>query len=140
MPESPLVADSDTARANAAVVVGFFETVLGPSHGTGELTRYLDPGFIDHDAQGDDRGLTGVTAKLDGLWSALPDTFYVVDAVVAAGEHVAVRSRLVAPAAGSSPAAEVAFADTYRVVGGLIAEHWHVVDTASLGALLTSRT
>ena len=140
MTDSPLVADSDTARANAEVVLGFFETVLGPSHGTGELTRYLDPGFLDHDAQGDDRGLTGVTAKLAGLWSALPDAVYAVDAVVAAGEHVAVRSRLVAPAAGSAPAAEVAFADTYRVADGLIVEHWHVVDTAALGALLASRT
>ncbi len=140
MPDSPVVADSDAARANAEVVLEFFATVLGPSHDTGGVARFLAESFIDHDAQGDDHGLTGVTAKLDGLWSALPDASYVVDAVVAAGEHVAVRSRLVAPAAGSAPAAEVAFADTYRVVGGVISEHWHVVDTAALGALLASRT
>lgn len=30
----------------------------------------------------------------------------------------------------------VDFADVYRVRGGRIADHWHVVDTAALGALL----
>jgi predicted SnoaL-like aldol condensation-catalyzing enzyme len=135
-----VAADTPEARANAAHVLEFFAVVLGPGHDADALPRFLAPTFVDHDPAGDDAGLAGVGAKLAGLWAALPDGRYVPDAVVAADELVAVRSRLVAPATRSTPAIAVPFADTYRVIDGLIAEHWHVVDAAALGAALASRT
>ncbi len=134
-----LAADTPEARAAAALVLEFFEVVLGPAHDGDALPRFLAATFVDHDPAGDDAGLAGVGAKLAGLWSALPDGRYVPDAVVAADELVAVRSRLIAPATGSAPAISVPFADTYRVVDGLIAEHWHVVDATALGTALASR-
>jgi predicted SnoaL-like aldol condensation-catalyzing enzyme len=135
-----VAADTPEARANAALVLEFFEVVLGPIHDGDALPRFLAATFLDHDPAGDDAGLPGVGAKLAGLWAALPDGRYVPDAVVAADELVTVRSRLVAPATGSAPAISVPFADTYRVVDGLIREHWHVVDATALGAALASRT
>jgi len=138
MPE--VAADTSEARANAALVLEFFAVVLGPGHDSHALARFLAPTFVDHDPTGDDAGRAGVEAKLAGLWAALPDGRYVPDAVVAADELVSVRSRLVAPATASAPAMAVPFADTYRVVDGLIVEHWHVVDAAALGTALASRT
>ena len=134
-----IAADSDAARASADLVVDFFRVVLGPAHGTGELDHYLAESFVDHDPAGGDAGRSGVAAKLDALWSALPDACYVLDTVVAAGDLVATTARLVREESVTAPRFEVAFADRYRVLGRRIVEHWHVVDTVALAAAFGAR-
>lgn len=139
MTDRPFIAaDSIAARANVEIILDFFEIVLGAGHGTNEIGRFLSPGFIDHDPASIDSGVSGVAAKLDGLWSALPEGRYIPETVVSAGELVVVRSRLVTRSSDSAVTRGVTFADTYRVVDGLIAEHWHVVDNAALASLLAS--
>jgi len=141
MSDRPIIAaDSDAARANAQVVLDFFEVVLGFEHNTDQIGRFVSPGFIDHDPAGADSGMGGVAAKLDGLWSALPEGRYIPETVVSAGELVVVRSRLVTRSSDSAVTRGATFADTYRVVDGFIAEHWHVVDNAALASLLASVT
>jgi predicted SnoaL-like aldol condensation-catalyzing enzyme len=126
--ETPIAADTAAARAAAEVVTGFFAEVLSGPRDTAALDRFVAEDFVDHDPAGDDHGIAGVATKLAGLWTALPDGAYALDRVVAAGESVVAFSRL-------TPG-DVAFADLYRVRDGRIREHWHVVDTAALGAAL----
>lgn len=135
-----IAADTTAARANAEVVLAFFARVLGPTHETSAVPLFLAPTFVDHDPAAGDSGVSGVAAKLEGLWGLLPHAFYEADAVIAAGDVVAVASRLVIPASGTAAAVEVAFSDRYRVADALITEHWHVVDTAALGTALGAAT
>ena len=133
MSDPEVRADTDAAAANAARILEFFAAVLGPAHDTARLDGFLAADFVDHDAA------AGVHAKRDGLWSVLSDGHYVPLQVVAAGDLVTVRSELVAPAASRAPALSIAFADTYRMAGGMIAEHWHVVDADALAQAVRSR-
>lgn len=129
----PIIAADGAARANADLVLAFFAEVLGGSRDAGAVDRFVGDDFVDHDPAGDDTGRDGVAAKLTGLWAALPDGAYEPHLVVASRDLVAVHSVL------RTGAGEAAFADVYRVAGGAIREHWHVVDTAALGALLGGR-
>ena len=139
MSDPEVRADTDAAAANAARILEFFAAVLGPTHDTARLDGFLAAEFVDHDAASGDSGSAGVCAKLVGLWSVLSDGHYVPLQVVAAGDLVTVRSGLVAPAASRAPALSIAFADTYRMAGGMIAEHWHVVDADALAQAVRSR-
>lgn len=125
-----MVADLELS-ADARVVRDFFATVLSGPRDTGSLDRFLAPGFVDHSAEGSDWGVSGVRAKLDALWAALPNGEYVLTQVVAEHGLVAARSQLVG---GKQP---VDFADFYRIEGGRIAEHWHVVDASRLEEALS---
>lgn len=139
MNEVEICADTDAAAANAARILEFFAAVLGPAHDTPAVTGYLAADFVDHDATTGDPGAQGVRAKLEALWAALPDGRFEPRQVVAAGDLVTVRSLLVAPATSGAPAVMVPFADTYRLGGGHITEHWHVTDATELGRQLGLR-
>ncbi|MBB3929742.1 putative ester cyclase [Kaistia hirudinis] len=139
MAEGPSIfADSLAASANAELLAAFFASVLcGPSGEGAE--RFLAAEFRDHDPAGDDTGPEGVAAKLAALWLAFPDGRFEPIEIVAAGDRVAVRSRLSGTQAGpfgplpaSGRAIDIAFFDLYRVADGWIAEHWHVFDEAGL--------
>lgn len=133
-----IFADSPAASANAELLAAFFATVLcGPVGAGGE--RFLSADFRDHDPAGDGSGPEGVAAKLAALWLAFPDGRFEPFEIVAAGDRVAVRSRLVGTQSGpfgplpaSGRVIDIAFFDLYRVAGGRIAEHWHVFDEAGL--------
>lgn len=133
MAEPIVAADSPEGRVNAGVVRDFFDRVLSRSHDTAAARALLSPDFVDHDAAGPDSGIDGVAAKLDGLWSVIPDGAYRLERLIAAGDVVAAHSVL--EAAGVS----VRFADLYRVQDARIVEHWHVVDADELGRQLAAR-
>ena len=139
MSEPEIVADTDAAAANAARILEFFAAVLGPAHDTPAVTGYLAADFVDHDPASGDPGAEGVREKLEALWAALPDGRFEPLQVVAAGDLVTVRSLLVAPAISGAPAVAVPFADTYRLSGNQMIEHWHVTDGAELGRQLALR-
>src|SRR5690349_8113499 len=111
-----IVADSESGQANARVVERFFEAVLSGDRDAGAVERYLAEEFVDHDASASDAGVSGVVAKLEALWEAMPRGHYRIVQGVAAGELVMVRSLL---EGGEIP---VEFADTYRVRDGRIVE------------------
>ncbi|MBN9606026.1 MAG: nuclear transport factor 2 family protein [Actinomycetales bacterium] len=131
MTEARVVADTDSARANAEAVLAFFAAALRPPYDLDAVERLVAEDYLDHDPYGEDTRRDGVRAKLEGMWGGLPGGAFVPTLAVAAGDLVTVRSDLVP--AGGSPT--VAFHDTYRVADGRIAEHWHVLDTAALAAL-----
>lgn len=147
MAAAPLIfADSAAARANADLLAAFFAAVLGgPGHA--EAETFLAPTFRDHDPAGGDSGPDGVAAKLATLWQAFPDGRFEPLDIVAAGDRVAVRSRLIGtqtgpfgPLPASGRAVDIAFFDLYRVAGGRIAAHWHVFDEAGLMRQLAAET
>jgi len=125
-----IVADAD-AQASVSVVLRFFAEVLGAAHDVDAARELLAPDFLDHDPAGEDAGPDGVIAKLQGLWSALPDARFEAELVIASGDWVSVQSHL------QTATATVDFADVYRIADGRIAEHWHVVDTAAMAAAIT---
>lgn len=134
-PAGPLVAaDSPGSRANADLVVGFFQRVLSGARDVAAARDLLAPDFVDHDAAGSDSGPAGVAAKLEGLWSALPDGAYRLERLVAAGDLVSAHSVL------EARDVRVPFADLYRIRDGRIVEHWHVVDADELGRQLAARS
>ncbi|MEU3194531.1 nuclear transport factor 2 family protein, partial [Streptomyces sp. NPDC006992] len=115
-----IIADTESARRDAELVLDFFSTVLSGDRDISAVRRFLAPDFVDHDPEGDP-GRTGVAAKLTALWNARPAAAFRPHQAIAAGGYVAVRSTL---EGGERP---VPFADTYRVADGRITEHWHVV-------------
>lgn len=126
----PFEREDRAAPTPVEVVARFFDEVLAGDRDLDVAAQLLAEDFVDHDPAGNDTGPRGVLEKLAGLWRALPDAAFERDIVVADGELVSVHSRLV------TGAGEAAFADVYRVADGRIREHWHVVDTGALAALM----
>lgn len=91
--------------------------------------------YVENDPlPGQGEGRQGLRDRVSMLISALQPVFTVED-VVAEGDRVAVRwrhsGRQVSPFLGlpaSDKSFEIAGIDFFRVAGGRLAEHWHVVD------------
>lgn len=99
------------------------------------LDELVDPGYIEHDPlPGQGTGLAGIKDRYQMLFDGLDPTFTIED-VIAEGDKVVVRwtnsgtnvgDFLGIPATGKSFG--IAGVDIYRVAGGKLVEHWHVVD------------
>lgn len=95
--------------------------------------------YTEHDPlPGQDDGRQGLRERVHTLICALEPMFTVQD-VIAEDDRVVVRWRnrgthvdafLGLPATGKT--FDIAGIDVYRVEGGLLAEHWHVVDQLSM--------
>jgi steroid delta-isomerase-like uncharacterized protein len=95
--------------------------------------------YIENDPlPGQGEGRDGLHDRVSALVSALEPRFTVED-VIAEGDRVVVRWRnrgthvgdfLGLPASGRS--FDIAGIDVYRVAGGRLAEHWHVVDQLTM--------
>ncbi|WP_430298181.1 ester cyclase [Sinomonas sp. B1-1] len=95
--------------------------------------------YTEHDPlPGQSEGRAGLRDRVSMLIAALEPRFSVED-VIAEGDRIAVRWRnrgtQVEPFAGlpaSGKPFDIAGIDIYRVVGGRLAEHWHVVDQLTM--------
>ncbi|MEA5453536.1 ester cyclase [Sinomonas sp. JGH33] len=95
--------------------------------------------YIENDPMpGQGEGRSGLRDRVSMLVTALDPSFTVED-VIAEGDRVVVRWRnrgthvepfLGLPASGKP--FDIAGIDIYRVEGGRLAEHWHVVDQLAL--------
>jgi len=109
-----------------------------------ELDRYLAPGFVDHELEGDlPGGVHGVRIWLLVLRAAFPDLMFTVEDVLEKGDRAAVRVSLSGTHEGEfmgCPPTGRCFAvdqmDMFRFEGGRIAEHWGVTDAAGIIAQL----
>lgn len=136
-------ADSETGRRNAARVVDFFEDILATGHAV-RAADYLSAGFVDHDSEsGAGAVAAGVVARLKAMWATFPDGRFTLEAIVAAGDLVAVRSIFRGTQTGALGAlaptgktVTVSFMDFYRMAGGMLAEHWHDFDQSGMMAQL----
>lgn len=99
------------------------------------LDELVAPDYEEHDPlPGQGTGLDGIKTRLRMLIEAFDPTFTIED-MIAEGDKVVVRwtnsgtnvgDFLGMPATGRS--FSIAGVDIYRLEGGKLAEHWHVVD------------
>ncbi|HJQ52701.1 MAG TPA: ester cyclase [Gemmatimonadaceae bacterium] len=124
-----------TAAANKELVRRFYKEVYGDWN-MALVDTVVSQAFVSHDWPED--GPTGPRAFRDyyaGIRSAVPDARYVVDDVVAEGDRVVVRWRLlgthkgafngIAPTGAPITLKGIAI---YRLEGGKLMERWVVSD------------
>ncbi|HEU4628788.1 MAG TPA: ester cyclase [Gemmatimonadaceae bacterium] len=125
----------DIAAANKALVRRFYQEVY-VDWNMALVDEVVSPRFTSHDWPAD--GPTGplaFRAYYDAIRTAVPDARYEVDDLVAEGDRVVVRWRLlgthegdfrdIAPTGGAITLRGIAI---YRVDGGKLMERWVVAD------------
>jgi len=125
-----------TEQANTELVRAFIEAFWNERQ-IDDADRFLAPGYVDHAyTPGTAIGLKQTAGELS---AAIPDHHSAVEAMVAQDDKVVARLVLRGTHRGpfrGTPATgnpvEVAVYREYRLTGGRIAEHWALLDTASL--------
>ncbi|WP_422935199.1 ester cyclase [Sinomonas sp. P47F7] len=127
-----------SVEISRSLVGRLYEEVLN-KRSLGAIDEIAVEGYIENDPMpGQGEGRSGLRDRVSMLVTALEPRFTVED-VIAEGDRVVVRWRnrgthvepfLGLPATGKS--FEIAGIDIYRVEGGRLAEHWHVVDQLAL--------
>ena len=125
--------------ANKAVYQGFITEVFN-NRRLDRIEEFVAPEAVFHNAPpGLPPGAAGVKLLFAAFQAAFPDIEETLDAVIAEGDTVAVRSTLRGthqgefmglPATGK--AVTISGFDVVRVADGKIAEHWGMVDMFSL--------
>jgi predicted SnoaL-like aldol condensation-catalyzing enzyme len=115
------VALTEREICNTDHVLALYRNVLDP-HDRTKLQEYLAPDYIQHSPEATD-GLTGIGDFLDWLKAAHPGHRNHIQRIVAQDDLVVVHLRVTVPGE-----ADLAVVDIFRFnAGGLIAEHWDVV-------------
>lgn len=115
-------ADLDKTEANRAHVTAFLHEVL-KSGDYGTLTSYINPDtYAQHNPQVAD-GLDGLATFVDALaQDGVSMVYREIHKVVACGSFVAALSHV------DLGGTDMAVVDLFRVEGGLIVEHWDVME------------
>lgn len=130
---------ADTAAANKALVQRFYTEVF--VNWNWELVdEVVSPQFRSHDwSEGSATGPQAFRAFYTGVQSAFPDTRYEVDDLIAEGDRVVVRWRLLGTHqgdfAGIAPTGRpitLKGIAIYRVANGMLMERWVVYDMYGL--------
>ncbi len=119
---------------NKNVVRRIYEEVLN-KRDLDLLDQVVRPDYIEHDPlPGQREGIDGLKDRYQMLFDGLDPQFTIED-MIAEGDRVAVRWVNRGTNIGEflgAPATNRSFAtpgiDIYRLEGGKLAEHWHVVD------------
>ncbi|WP_298193246.1 ester cyclase [Novosphingobium sp.] len=114
----------------------FIQCVWNAEDGVRHLSDWLAPDYLDHAYQGDAAGLANAIAELR---QAFPDAQFEIEDVVAERSTAVLRMRLRATHSGAfrgtaatGAAVDVKVFRWLRFDRGRIAEHWALLDTASL--------
>ena len=108
-------------EANLALVLGMFAEVLNPMD-SAAVDRFIAPGYIQHN-QGVEPGRDALKAFLDVIRQQTPQAVHDVKRAFVDGDHVTVHYHV--RRWPDDPGWAVI--DIFRVEGGLIAEHWDVM-------------
>ncbi len=132
-----------TDQANSATVRAFIEAFWNGRE-RDSVERFLTPGYVDHAYT--PHTADGLMTTAGELAAAFPDHCGTVEAVAAQGDKVMVRLTLRGthdgPFRGTPPTGnpvEVTVYREYRLIDGKIAEHWALLDTATLLRQIGSR-
>jgi len=125
-----------TEQTNTDTVRAFIESFWN-GRDLDSLNRFLTPDYVDHAyVPHTADGLKGTAVDLS---TALPDHRSAIEDMVAQGDKVVARMVMRGthngPFRGSPPTGnpvEVTMYRMYRLAGGKIAEHWGLLDTATL--------
>jgi predicted SnoaL-like aldol condensation-catalyzing enzyme len=107
-------------------VVDAIDQLILEHHPKEALHRYFAADFVEHDPLVDGGGLQGLAAYMSAHgWDPNGNVQQrdIIDRTIVEGPYVVVEHHLYRNA--KDPGA--AFVDTYRVVGGLVREHWDVM-------------
>ena len=129
----------DIAAANKRLVRRFYKEVYGDWN-MALVDEVVSPQFTSHDwPKGSATGPEGFREFYSAIRTALPDARYVVDDVIAEGDRVVVRWRLMGTHEGdfrgiaaTGQAIELKGIAIYRVAGGQLVERWVVTDLHGL--------
>ncbi len=125
-----------TEQTNTDIVRAFIESFWN-GRDADSLHRFLTPDYVDHAYV--PHTVDGLTGTAGDLSTALPDHRSAIEDVVAQGDKVVARMVLRgthdgpfrdAPPTGNP--VEVNVYRMYRLAGGKIADHWALLDTATL--------
>jgi predicted ester cyclase len=125
----------DIAAANTRLVRRFYEEVYGEWN-MSLVDQVVSPLFTSHDwPEGSPTGPRGFGIFYAAIRTALPDARYEVDDLIAEGDKVVVRWRLIGTHQGefrgiapTGRAIELEGIAIYRVHGGKLMERWVVTD------------
>jgi steroid delta-isomerase-like uncharacterized protein len=139
VPERRFVMSDETAAANKALVRRFYKQVY-VDWNMAVADEVVAPQFISHDWP--ERGPTGPKAFRDyyaAIRSAVPDARYEVDDLIAEGDKVVVRWRMIGTHKGAFRGIEpsgrpitLRGVAIYRVQNGKLMERWVVSDLYGL--------
>jgi len=123
------------AAANKRLVRRFYKEVYGEWN-MALVDEVVSPRFTSHDwPEGSPAGPQGFAAFYSAIRTALPDARYVVDDLIAEGDKVVVRWRLLGTHEGdfrgiapTGRAIELKGIAIYRVDEGMLVERWVVTD------------
>jgi predicted ester cyclase len=129
----------ESVAANKELVRSFYQRVF-VDWDLALVKQVVHPQFRSHDWSADSAtGPQGFMDFYEGVRAAFPDTRYVIDDLIAEGDRVVVRWRLlgthqgefygVPPTAGSISLEGIAI---YRVTKGMLMERWVVYDLHGL--------
>jgi predicted ester cyclase len=119
---------------NKVIARGFMETIFS-GHDVDAVDRFVAPDFVDHnpwEARPPTR--EGWKAGAAEFVAAFPDLRCEIDDLIAEGDRVAVRNRLMGTHRGEFVApptgrwVEFRSVDIVRLVDGRIVEHWGLTD------------
>ncbi|MEO6040347.1 MAG: nuclear transport factor 2 family protein [Croceibacterium sp.] len=114
-------------QGNLDLVLRMFAEVLGPMD-SAAADRFIAPGYIQHSPLAEP-GRDGLKAFLDLIRGQTPDAVHDVKRAFVDGDHVTVHYH-VRRWPGDPGWAVI---DIFRVEGGLIAEHWDVIQEVTQG-------
>jgi predicted SnoaL-like aldol condensation-catalyzing enzyme len=112
---------SDAELANLQLVLDMFAHVLNPMD-SAAVDRFIAPGYIQHN-QAAEPGRDGLKRFLDMIRAATPEAVHDVKRAFVDGDHVTVHYN-VRRWPGDLGWAVI---DIFRIEGGMIAEHWDVM-------------
>jgi predicted SnoaL-like aldol condensation-catalyzing enzyme len=118
------LAETERSASNKARVEKFFtDNIL---HGAGTFAQYLAPDLVQHNPDGAD-GLAGLAAMMAFFTTGANTMRYDrIHKVLGEGNFVLLVSEGVYGPGGGAP---TAFYDLFRVEGGMLVEHWDVLET-----------
>lgn len=133
-------------RDQIASTVARFETASN-AHDPAGAAALFTPDFVDHAPwPGHSPDVAGFEAGLAEMTAAFPDLHVEVQRVVAQGDllawHFVMSGSQLGPFMGLEPSGRsfrIEAMDMLRMEGGLVAEHWGVMDAATMVEQLTAR-
>jgi steroid delta-isomerase-like uncharacterized protein len=119
---------------NKAVAREFLQAIFS-GHDVDAIDRLVAPDFVDHNPwEGRPPGREGWKAGTVAFLAAFPDLRCEIDDLIAEGDKVVVRNRLMGTHRGefvgppTGRRVEFRSVDVVRVMDGRIVEHWGLID------------
>ena len=114
-------------RANAALVLDFFQILMNDHDFDGTLTRHGDSPYVQHNRAIPD-GIAGLVGYVKNLVRRFPDYAFDVKRVIASGDLVVLHSHATFKAAHRGNESKgFIITDTFRLEDGRLAEHWDAI-------------